>query len=74
MRKWLVKRKKDTIIVTILKNKNDNTYSFINLSKEHICPCKFATIEDALNDMQLQIQNGKIEYFQEITKENFNNE
>lgn len=60
MKKWLVTRKNDTVIVTILKNKSDSTYSFVNLTKEHICPCKFKSIEDALHDMDLKVKNGEI--------------
>lgn len=35
-----------------MKNKIDNTYSYINLTKQHICPCKFNSIEDALEDLK----------------------
>lgn len=66
MRKWLVKRPKDEVIVTILLNKSDNTYSFVNLTKEHICPCRFSSIEDALHDMDVQITQGKIIKYYEI--------
>lgn len=67
MKKWLVERKKDDVIVTILKNKSDNTFSFVNLTKEHICPCKFKSIEDAMEDMNRQIKEGKIKRFIELS-------
>ena len=51
MKIYKVIRPKDTVLVTILKNKNDNTYSYVNLTKEHICPCRFNSIEEAINDM-----------------------
>ena len=51
MKKWLVKRPHDEVIVTIMKNKSDASYSFINLTKEHICPCRFNSVNDALRDM-----------------------
>lgn len=38
--------------VMILRNKNDNTYSYINLTKGHICPCRFNTIDEALEDLK----------------------
>ncbi|AND75348.1 hypothetical protein FDH01_gp274 [Acinetobacter phage vB_AbaM_ME3] len=38
--------------VMILRNKNDNTYSYINLTKGHICPCRFNTIDEALDDLK----------------------
>lgn len=37
--------------IMICRNKSDNTFSFVNLSKSHICTCKFDTIEDALKDL-----------------------
>lgn len=65
MKIWLVKRQCDKVIVTIMKNKCDETYSFINLTKEHICPCKFKSIDDALKDMDRLKDCGKIiNYFE----------
>lgn len=65
MKIWLVKRQCDRVIVTIMKNKSDETYSFINLTKEHICPCKFNSIDDALKDMDRLKACGKIiNYFE----------
>ena len=60
MKKWEVVRPKDTVIVTILRNKSDNTYSFVNLTKEHICSCRFNSIEDALHDMDEGIKKGTV--------------
>lgn len=65
MKTWLVKRQHDNVIVTIMKNKSDETYSFINLTKEHICSCKFNSINDALKDMNRLKDCGKIiSYFE----------
>ena len=66
MSRWLVNRPKDEVVVTIMKNKVDNTYSFINLTKEHICPCEFKSIDDALNDMDEKVKNGEINYYFEL--------
>lgn len=66
MRRWLVNRPKDEVIVAVMKNKVDNTYSFINLTKEHICPCKFESIDDALKDMDERVKNGEINYYFEL--------
>lgn len=65
MKTWLIKRQHDNVIVTIMKNKSDETYSFINLTKEHICSCKFNSINDALKDMNRLKDCGKIiNYFE----------
>ena len=65
MKIWVIKQQHDKVIVTIMKNKSDGTYSFINLTKEHICPCKFNSIDDALKDMDRLKDCGKIiNYFE----------
>lgn len=61
---YLVQRTNGNVIVSIMRNKSDNTYSFVNLTKGHICPCRFDSIEDAVKDMDEKILNGEIvEYF-----------
>jgi hypothetical protein len=60
MDKWLVERPKDNVIVTIMKHKIDGMYSFVNLTKGHICPCKFSSIEEGLHDMDKQIDEGLV--------------
>lgn len=60
MQKYLVVRPTDDVIVMIARNESDNTYSFVNLTKGHICPCKFASVADALADMDRKITAGEI--------------
>ena len=65
LRKWFVKRPNDNVIVTIMKNKSDETYSFINLTANHICTCKFNSIDDALADLEECRKRGEvIEYYE----------
>nr|DAL75184.1 MAG TPA: hypothetical protein [Caudoviricetes sp.] len=66
MKIWLVKRQHDKVIVTIMKNKSDGTYSFINLTKEHICPCRFSSVEEALLDMDKKIKEGTVLKYEKI--------
>lgn len=66
MKIYKITRITDIVYVTILKNKIDNTYSFVNLSKEHICPCKFISENDALKDLRQQFEEGKIVIVDEI--------
>nr|DAZ55023.1 MAG TPA: hypothetical protein [Caudoviricetes sp.] len=62
---YLVTRQKDNVLVSVIRNKLDDTYSFVNLTKGHICTCKFNTIEDAVKDMQIKKENGEIiDYFE----------
>lgn len=48
-------------IVVIFKNETDETYSFVNLTRERICSSRFKTIEEAIHDMNDQVRNGLIE-------------
>ena len=57
---YLVQRKKENVIVSIMRNKSDDTYSFVNLTKGHICSCRFDSVEDAIKDMDKKILNGEI--------------
>ena len=57
---YFVKRKSENVIVSIMRNKSDNTYSIVNLTKGHICSCRFNSIEDATKDMDEKILNGEI--------------
>ena len=43
-----------------MRNKSDNTYLFVNLTKNHICPCRFDSVEDAVKNMDEKILNGDI--------------
>lgn len=57
---FLVYREKGNVIVAILKNKSDSTYSFVNLTKGHICTCRFQTEEEAIQDLKKKLVNGEI--------------
>lgn len=50
--KLKITRTDGVVEVLILRNKNDGTYSYVNLTKGHICPCRFNTIDEALDDLK----------------------
>lgn len=58
--KMKVTRPDDTIDVIIMKHKLENKWSFVNLTKGHICPCKFNSIEEAIADLDSYIEKGKV--------------
>ena len=39
-------------IVMIMPHKNSLKYSYVNLTKGHICPCQFNSIEEAIQDLK----------------------
>lgn len=70
LRVWSVIKPDNPIptLVTILKNKSDGTYSFVNLTKMHICPCKFESVSEAIADMDRQVKEGIITKYIELEK------
>lgn len=46
--------------VLLMKHKISGEYSFINLTKQHICPCRFSSIEEAMKDLDSYVSKGKI--------------
>lgn len=59
-------RPKDTVYVGLYRHKDTNEYSFVNLTKGHICPCKFSSVEEAIADMEKQKKRGSILSYVEI--------
>ncbi len=58
--RYVVMRMGEVIDVLLMQNKNDKTWSFINMSKGHICSCRFATVEDAEADMERHKNDKRI--------------
>lgn len=69
MKRYIVIRESDNVEVILIRNKCDNTFSFINLTKQHICPCRFDSIEEAINDMERLRSEGKIINYFELKAE-----
>lgn len=46
--------------VILLRHKGTEQYSFVNLTKGHICSCRFDTVEEAIKDMEARKNQGKI--------------
>ena len=55
-----VVRPEDTVKVSILYDKNTDNYAFVNLTKGHICSCRFASEVEALADLERHRQQGKV--------------
>lgn len=61
-----VVRPKDSVKVLLLKHKAEGGYSFVNLTKGHICPCRFHTEEDAIQDLESYKKRGDIIEYKEV--------
>ncbi len=47
-------------ICTIMQHKLNKKYSFVNITKGHICSCEFNTQEEALKDLRNKYFNKEI--------------
>lgn len=73
IKKIKVIRVKDIVEVWIMKNKSDGTYSFVNITKGHICPCRFSSVEEAINDLYRLQKEGSVIKFYELPAESEEN-
>jgi hypothetical protein len=64
---YSVKRPQNTVNVAILSNMSDGTFSFVNLTEGHICKCRFNSEEEAIADMDKQVELGNVISYKEIT-------
>lgn len=69
LNKIIVVRPKDIVTVLLLKHKNTNEYSFVNLTKGHICPCRFKSIDEAIKDLEERKKSGNIINYKFIERE-----
>ena len=69
LNKIIVVRPKDIATVLLLKHKNTNEYSFVNLTKGHICPCRFKSIDEAIKDLEERKNSGNIINYKFIERE-----
>lgn len=47
--------------IIIIEDKAENVFRIVNLTKGHICPCKFDTYEEAEDDIYRYQSEGKNE-------------
>lgn len=47
-------------VCTIMRHKSNDKYSFVNITKGHICSCEFDTQAEALKDLRNKYNNHDI--------------
>lgn len=52
IKKYKVIREDGTFLIYLMRHKGTETYSFINMTKGHICPCVFNSIKEAEEDFK----------------------
>jgi hypothetical protein len=50
-------------VCTIMQHKFTKKYSFVNITKGHICSCEFNTQEEAVKDLCNKCDNNEIAHF-----------
>lgn len=69
LNRFRVFKPNETVDVILVRHKGTQEYSFVNLSKGHICPCRFKTFEDAVADIEKRIKDGKIVGYRILERE-----
>lgn len=52
MIKYVVHKEHEDLDVLLLRHKGTDNWSFVNLTKGHICKCVFDSIESAMKDIE----------------------
>jgi len=67
--KFLVHKSSGDTEVLLLPFKGTNQYSFVNLTRGHICPCVFDSFEDALRDMENRKSRGLLDGYEVVEED-----
>ena len=59
----VIRRNRPDCIVMICKDRATKKWCYVNISTEHVCACRFDTIDDAFADMK---KRDDVESFSEI--------
>lgn len=62
--KFIVHKKNGEVEVLLLPHKGTTKFSFVNLTKGHICSCVFDSIQDAINDMDSRMKMGLLDRYE----------
>lgn len=63
MIKIYVNRPKGDIEVAIMFDRNTEKYCFVNLTKGHVCKCRFNSYEEAIQDLENEISLGNVNFY-----------
>ena len=50
--KFIVHKETEDLDVLLLRHKGTDKYSFVNLTKGHICKCVFDSVDEAMKDIE----------------------
>lgn len=55
-----------TVLTTILFDEGVGGYRFVNITRNHICPCIFKTERKALEDLEQKQKEGSVLHYELI--------
>jgi hypothetical protein len=55
-----------TVLTTILFDEGVGGYRFVNITRNHICPCIFKTEKEALEDLEQKQKEGSVLHYELI--------
>ena len=55
-----------TVLTTILFDEGVGGYRFVNITRNHICPCIFKTEREALEDLEQKQKEGSVLHYELI--------
>ena len=50
--KFIVHKETEDLDVLLLRHKGTDKYSFVNLTKGHMCKCVFDSVDEAMKDIE----------------------
>lgn len=59
-------KEKGDVEVSIMFDRNTNKYCFVNLTKGHVCKCRFDNYNDAISDLDNEVKLGNVNYYRFI--------
>ena len=59
----VIRRNRPDCIIMLCQDRTTEKWCFVNLTTEHVCACRFDTIDDAIADMR---KREDVESFSEI--------
>ena len=68
MIQFKVYKENEILDVLLLRHKGADKYSFVNLTRGHICSCVFNSVDDALKDIEARKQKGLLIDYEIIEK------
>lgn len=63
MIKIYINKPKGDVEVAIMFDRNTEKYCFVNLTKGHVCKCRFNSYEEAIQDLENEISLGNVNFY-----------